>query len=672
MAPSDTPPPDTPPPDTGSGIAPRTRTGWLSPTPTRSRACSRGSGSSRTCSTPHVVTTPDADEYVETRDVFGNRIVQLGVHHRHDAFEITAESIVDTRVPAVPSTGRSWEEVAEIARNTARGRSDQDRAVSRGHRRTRHRSTEPTCSRHSPTASSRPAAPWSKPSPTSRERSSRCTGSTRRPPTGRPRSTRVLENQRGVCQDFAHLATAVLRWVGLPASYVSGYIETEPPPGEVKSIGADASHAWCSVWTGPSEDDGPAGSRLSAWLDVDPTNHQVPPTRHVTVGWGRDYADVAPVRGVVLGPGSNQLLDVAVDVDSSRHPDLTVRTPGPLPSPAKSCARKEPRWAFTSPSNTAPATRSIERRRSTRTCCGCGRLHTRARRSWRTAWTSSPKDHFLNWQQDPFGNHLARLVFNEPAERLDITVDLVADMTVINPFDFFVEESAEKYPFFYEPQTARDLDPYLRPTTRPGEQLKRWLDGIDRSSRVRIEDFLVAVNQRLSEDIAYSVRMEPGVQTPEQTFERGVGSCRDTGWLLVEALRHLGLAARFVSGYLVQLTDRPAGPRRSRRTGRPTSPICTHGRRSTSPVPAGSAWTRRRGCSPARVTSRSPAPHTRCRRRRSPVPPVRPRSSSSSSMSCGEYARTRASRCRTPPSSGRPSTRWGTPSTNVSMQATCA
>jgi uncharacterized protein (DUF2126 family)/transglutaminase-like putative cysteine protease len=178
----------------------------------------------------------------------------------------------------------------------------------------------------------------------------------------------------------------------------------------------------------------------------------------------------------------------------------------------------------------------------------------------------SPRDHFLNWQQDPFGNYLARLVFNEPADRLDITVDLVADMTVINPFDFFVEESAEKYPFSYDPQTARDLDPYLRPTTRAGERMKRWLDGFDRSARVRIEDFLVAVNQRLYEDIAYSVRMEPGVQTAEQTFERGVGSCRDTGWLLVEALRHLGLAARFVSGYLVQLTtdqpalDGPGGP----------------------------------------------------------------------------------------------------------------
>ncbi len=180
--------------------------------------------------------------------------------------------------------------------------------------------------------------------------------------------------------------------------------------------------------------------------------------------------------------------------------------------------------------------------------------------------TVSPEDHFINWQQDPFGNYLARLVFNEPTDHLDVTVDLVADMTVVNPFDFFVEESAEKFPFVYDPQTARDLDPYLRPTSRAGARMKRWLDGIDLSTRVRIEDFLVGINQRLFRDIDYSVRMEPGVQTPEETFERGIGSCRDTGWLLVEALRHLGLAARFVSGYLVQLTsdqeslDGPDGP----------------------------------------------------------------------------------------------------------------
>jgi len=172
--------------------------------------------------------------------------------------------------------------------------------------------------------------------------------------------------------------------------------------------------------------------------------------------------------------------------------------------------------------------------------------------------TISPEDHFVNWQQDPFGNYLARLVFPEPADHLDVTVDLVADMTVINPFDFFVEESAETYPFTYGPQVARDLEPYLTPAPA-GPRFAAWLDGIDRRTEMGIADFLVEVNQRLYHDISYSIRMEPGVQAPEETFERGIGSCRDTGWLLVEALRHLGLAARFVSGYLVQLTgDTPS------------------------------------------------------------------------------------------------------------------
>lgn len=180
--------------------------------------------------------------------------------------------------------------------------------------------------------------------------------------------------------------------------------------------------------------------------------------------------------------------------------------------------------------------------------------------------TVSPADHFLNWQQDPFGNYMARLVFNEPSDHLDVTVDLVADMTVINPFDFFVDQTAEAYPFVYDPQTLRDLDAYMHPAYVAGPRMKQWLDGIDRSKRVPINDFLVDINQRLYNDIAYSVRMEPGVQNPEETFERAIGSCRDTGWLLVEALRHLGLAARFVSGYLVQLTsdlkslDGPSGP----------------------------------------------------------------------------------------------------------------
>jgi uncharacterized protein (DUF2126 family)/transglutaminase-like putative cysteine protease len=170
----------------------------------------------------------------------------------------------------------------------------------------------------------------------------------------------------------------------------------------------------------------------------------------------------------------------------------------------------------------------------------------------------TPADHFINWQQDPFGNFMARLVFSEPARQLDVTVDLVADMTVINPFDFFVEESAERYPFEYEPQLRADLEPYLRRATSDMSALDAWTSEIQ-PGELRIADFLVEVNRRLYSEIEYSIRMEPGVQTPDETLRRQVGSCRDSAWVLVEALRRLGLAARFVSGYLVQLTaDQPA------------------------------------------------------------------------------------------------------------------
>lgn len=256
-----------------------------------------------------VVATPTPDEYVETRDVFGNHIVQLGVHHSHDSFDIVAESVVDTSVQHTPTTTRSWEEVGELAR-ALRGRE----ATSVGPYRAATKASRPEARSDLLMALAnkvfRPGRPIIDAVTGLSEEIFDTYGFD---PTATDWATpldTVLEKQRGVCQDFAHLATAVMRSVGLPASYVSGYIETEPPPGEIKSIGADASHAWCAVWTGPDDADG----RTGGWMDFDPTNHQVPPTRHVTVGWGRDYADVAPFRGVVLGPSSNQLMDVAVDV----------------------------------------------------------------------------------------------------------------------------------------------------------------------------------------------------------------------------------------------------------------------------------------------------------------------------------------------------------------------
>jgi len=162
-----------------------------------------------------------------------------------------------------------------------------------------------------------------------------------------------------------------------------------------------------------------------------------------------------------------------------------------------------------------------------------------------------PAVHFVNWMQDPFSNHLARLVFPEQTTQFKITVDLVAEMAVYNPFDFFLEPDAEAYPFDYEAGLKHDLAPYLvkEPLT---PLFQKFVDSID-LKEVRTIDFLVGLNQRLQGDISYTIRMEPGVQTPEQTLTLKSGSCRDTGWLLVQTLRHLGLAARFVSGYLIQL-----------------------------------------------------------------------------------------------------------------------
>jgi uncharacterized protein (DUF2126 family)/transglutaminase-like putative cysteine protease len=164
-----------------------------------------------------------------------------------------------------------------------------------------------------------------------------------------------------------------------------------------------------------------------------------------------------------------------------------------------------------------------------------------------------PRKHFSNWQQDPFGNYLARLVFPDRSHHLMIDVDLIAELSVVNPFDFFLEPAAETFPFEYEPSLKQELAPYLE-RVRPGVKLRDYcLSAID-LHETRTIDFLVDLNRQLSQNIAYVVRLEPGVQTPEETLTRASGSCRDTGWLLVQILRHLGLAARFVSGYLIQLT----------------------------------------------------------------------------------------------------------------------
>ena len=175
-----------------------------------------------------------------------------------------------------------------------------------------------------------------------------------------------------------------------------------------------------------------------------------------------------------------------------------------------------------------------------------------------------PENHFFNWQQDPFGNYLARIVFPDKTSEVSVDVEIIADLKTINPFDFFVEEAVENFPFTYSEDLKKELLPYLE-KVESGPLLKDWLSKIDRTPK-RTIDFLIGLNGDLYNHLNYTLRMEPGVQTCEETLSNKLGSCRDFAWLLVQTLRHLGLAARFVSGYLVQLKsdekslDGPSGP----------------------------------------------------------------------------------------------------------------
>ncbi len=176
-----------------------------------------------------------------------------------------------------------------------------------------------------------------------------------------------------------------------------------------------------------------------------------------------------------------------------------------------------------------------------------------------------PKEHFINWQQDPFGNYLARVTFPKKTTKFSFTVDVTAKLTAINPFDFFLEEYAEKFPFVYPEQLKHDLLPYLAKEDE-GDAFNQLFDSIDTSKPTSTVDFLVACNSKVNQLVNYCIRLEPGVQTCEETLTKKSGSCRDSAWLLVQLFRHLGLAARFVSGYLVQLSsdekslDGPSGP----------------------------------------------------------------------------------------------------------------
>jgi len=249
-----------------------------------------------------LTTTPTADEYAEWPDVFGNRMVQLGVHRPHDDFAVEAVSEVVVYSQERPRSNQPWERVAaQVA--AMRGPLVLETSAFTAPSR------YVTVAEHRAALLRLATTAFTPGRPILDGVEALCTlifETFAFDPTFTDVSTPlgdILHARRGVCQDFAHLAVGCLRTLGLAARYVSGYIETEPPPGEARSIGADASHAWCSVWI---PDHG--------WLDFDPTNGVVAPGRHITVGWGRDYADVAPLRGVVIGPSSLQTLFVSVDV----------------------------------------------------------------------------------------------------------------------------------------------------------------------------------------------------------------------------------------------------------------------------------------------------------------------------------------------------------------------
>ena len=162
-----------------------------------------------------------------------------------------------------------------------------------------------------------------------------------------------------------------------------------------------------------------------------------------------------------------------------------------------------------------------------------------------------PEGHFINWQQDPFGNYLARVMFPEKTSSFKVTVDLVLEIRVFNPFDFFLEASAQTFPFAYDAALKEELAPYLE-IKENDDVLMDYVRSVPDDETPTV-DYLVAFNQKLNQDLGYTLRMEPGIQTSAQTLNLLQGSCRDMAWLACQILRHKGLATRFVSGYSIQL-----------------------------------------------------------------------------------------------------------------------
>lgn len=246
---------------------------------------------------------PTASEWDSYLDGFGNLVNQFGLHEPHDEMSVAATSVVEVQPWAEPDDPTTWEAVVEQL-DDATGDLALEAGLFRGRSAFVDLSRLGVALREIADRSFAPGRPIVE---ATRALCNDINTGFEFDPHFSNVSTPladVLDARRGVCQDFAHLAVGCLRSVGLAARYVSGYIETVPPPGEERLVGADASHAWCSVWT-----------PMTGWVDFDPTNDHLPVNDHVTVAWGRDYADVIPVRGVMIGPSTSQTLDVAVDVE---------------------------------------------------------------------------------------------------------------------------------------------------------------------------------------------------------------------------------------------------------------------------------------------------------------------------------------------------------------------
>jgi transglutaminase-like putative cysteine protease len=249
-----------------------------------------------------VLVEPSPSEHDSYLDAFGNLVHEFGVHELHSALTITARSVVDVAAPSRPTDDTPWEDV--VAQLDGAGG---ELAMSTGFFRAASTLVDlPDLGVALQSVAARSFTDGRSIVAATRALCLDIDESFRFDAGFSDVSTplrRVLSARRGVCQDFAHLAVGCLRSIGLAARYVSGYIETIAPEGQERLRGADASHAWCSVWT-----------PIAGWVDFDPTNGLLPVDRHITVAWGRDYADVTPVRGVMIGPATTQHLYVSVDV----------------------------------------------------------------------------------------------------------------------------------------------------------------------------------------------------------------------------------------------------------------------------------------------------------------------------------------------------------------------